>query len=926
MNPFYSKKRVEQLNKKELAENGVLLSNVIPSYSSSEKLQMRSRAFICILRGLLVFFASFGTVGALVSAFGLNYYYIPVIGTLLLLAMFTAFLYYNRVTFYAGYFVLFLLFTVSIFASYWYVNSGFQAFTNTVYEKYSDYFHLLTLREATEFITNRTLTISVTMVFVGFFLCILLNITISGYMNLVETFLFTFPLLQIALYIDAKPALPYLAMLLSVYITVGLLGRSGHYQTPSIKLADQAFHHMRKKNRQVHSYISDGKSMLTTGLYSIIFSGLFLVLTFGLFYSDFGSATTQNQLKNTTDEYVKSFVQSGFSSLFNRYDSTGGLNHGQLGGVGSVRPDYQTDLTVSFVPYSYESIYLKGFVGTYYTTNRFLPLEQDPRYLSYIAGGGNAEESEGAAYAENSAEDSEGAAHAENSAEDSEGTAYAENSAEDSEGAAYAENSSDAPDADYWEQLNFAEIIPFPGFAETLPGTGTYAKMYIQNIDADNQCYYMPYDAFQYTDMTTRTFSTSFEAGHDSAGTEDIITAFHTGSQVATDVSEDSYLSTYEILYEPYNPLLVYPKNEQITSDYASYVYNTYLQVPESIKEELLRFWEESDLPDYSLLQDSSLSDAQRQQIRLNIAGTLKSFYIHNFEYTMAPGATPRNQDTILYFLQTQKRGYCAHFASASVMLLRSVGIPARYVEGYMIPMSSVNDGTLLQTDTSEWYLGKNELSETAVVSVNITDAQAHAWVEIYIDDYGWIPFEFTPPSDDSEMTTGFDFMSLLSGLVLTGNGAPGEESNATEFNLDLQNLNFQFSFLNSFGFLFWPLLILLAVVGLTFTMFQLRHKIRLLHRCKKAERKQNYNDALMLRYQYFYLLYCKNNKKEQAYTPREIFPALAHILPECDCHEKMQNLLYAACFSQEITTRDEYNKFCQYLKNCRKACARSRQ
>lgn len=859
MNPFYSRKRMEQLNQKELTENGVLLANIIPSYSTSEKLQMRSRAFICILRGLLVFFASFGTVGALVSAFGLSYYYVPVIITLLLLAMFTAFLYYNRVTFYVGYFVLFLLFTISIFASYWYVNSGFQAFTNTVYEKYSDYFHLLTLREATEFITNRTLTISVTMVFVGFFLCILLNITISGYMNLLETFLFTFPLLQIALYIDAKPALPYLAMLLSVYITVGLLGRSGHYQTPSIKLADQTFHHIRKKKRQVHSYISDGKSMLTTGIYSIVFSSLFLILTFGLFYSDFGSATTQNQLKNTTDEYVKSFVQSGFSSLLNRYDSTGGLNHGQLGGVGSVRPDYQTDLTVSFVPYSYESIYLKGFVGTYYATNRFLPFEEDPRYLSYIAGEGYAD-----------------------------------------------------------------EIIQFPGFAEILPGTGTYAKMYIQNIDADNQCYYMPYDAFQYTDMTSQTFSTTFEKEHDLTGTEDIITAFQMGAQVASDVSEDSYLSTYEILYEPYNPLLVYPENEQITPAYSSYVYDTYLQVPESMKEELLRFWEESDLPDYSLLQDSSLSGAQQQQLRLNIAGTLKSFYIHNFEYTMAPGATPRNQDTILYFLQTQKRGYCAHFASASVMLLRSVGIPARYVEGYMIPMSSVNDGTLLQTDISEWYSGINELSETGVVSVDVTDAQAHAWVEIYIDGYGWIPFEFTPPSDDTEMTTGFDFMSLLSGLVLTGNNAPTEDTNATEFNLDLQNLNYQFSFLNSFGFLLWPLVILLTVVGLTFTLFQLRHKIRWWLRCRKALRTQKYNDALMLQYQYFYQFYCRRSKKQQAYTPREIFPVLAHILPECDCHEQMQKLLYTACFSREITTREEYNKFCQYLKNCRKAYTKS--
>ena len=60
------------------------------------------------------------------------------------------------------------------------------------------------------------------------------------------------------------------------------------------------------------------------------------------------------------------------------------------------------------------------------------------------------------------------------------------------------------------------------------------------------------------------------------------------------------------------------------------------------------------------------------------------------------------------------------HFASAAALLLRLVGIPTRYVAGYVadIPAS-----------------GK----------ANVPDSNAHAWVEVYLDGYGWEPVEVTP-------------------------------------------------------------------------------------------------------------------------------------------------------------------------------------
>ena len=75
------------------------------------------------------------------------------------------------------------------------------------------------------------------------------------------------------------------------------------------------------------------------------------------------------------------------------------------------------------------------------------------------------------------------------------------------------------------------------------------------------------------------------------------------------------------------------------------------------------------------------------------------------------------------YFLNESGRGYCVHYASAGVLMMRYFGVPARYVTGYLtkVPAS-----------------GK----------VEVLDSDAHAWVEIYLDGYGWYPVEMTPPAE----------------------------------------------------------------------------------------------------------------------------------------------------------------------------------
>ena len=97
--------------------------------------------------------------------------------------------------------------------------------------------------------------------------------------------------------------------------------------------------------------------------------------------------------------------------------------------------------------------------------------------------------------------------------------------------------------------------------------------------------------------------------------------------------------------------------------------------------------------------------------------------------YTLTPPALPEGRDFVEFFLLESHQGYCVHFASAAAALLRTMGIPARYAEGYAVPAGEEG-----------W--------------VDVPDYNAHAWVEIYLGGMGWIPVEVTPAGPDAPAAT----------------------------------------------------------------------------------------------------------------------------------------------------------------------------
>ena len=83
----------------------------------------------------------------------------------------------------------------------------------------------------------------------------------------------------------------------------------------------------------------------------------------------------------------------------------------------------------------------------------------------------------------------------------------------------------------------------------------------------------------------------------------------------------------------------------------------------------------------------------------------------------------------------------------SAVILLRSVNIPARYVEGYRIPADRIAAADTVNT-VNTLQQNKSIITESVV---DVKSSDAHAWVEAYLDGYGWITVDVTPSSQNEE-------------------------------------------------------------------------------------------------------------------------------------------------------------------------------
>jgi len=104
-------------------------------------------------------------------------------------------------------------------------------------------------------------------------------------------------------------------------------------------------------------------------------------------------------------------------------------------------------------------------------------------------------------------------------------------------------------------------------------------------------------------------------------------------------------------------------------------------------------------------------------------AERIASFVRNSAQYDLeTPRMPSKSGDFAKWFLENSDTGYCVHFATSTAVLLQAVGIPARYVTGYM---TSVKAGEVTEVKAKE----------------------SHAWVEYWLPGFGWTVLEATPPA-----------------------------------------------------------------------------------------------------------------------------------------------------------------------------------
>jgi hypothetical protein len=104
-----------------------------------------------------------------------------------------------------------------------------------------------------------------------------------------------------------------------------------------------------------------------------------------------------------------------------------------------------------------------------------------------------------------------------------------------------------------------------------------------------------------------------------------------------------------------------------------------------------------------------------------DIEAYLRGHYGYTLDLSGEPPADP-----LAYFLFQRRAGHCEYFATAMTVMLRSLGVPARYINGFLPgDYNSVGGDYIIRA------------------------SDAHSWVEAFFPGYGWLTFDPTPPSDE---------------------------------------------------------------------------------------------------------------------------------------------------------------------------------
>lgn len=185
-----------------------------------------------------------------------------------------------------------------------------------------------------------------------------------------------------------------------------------------------------------------------------------------------------------------------------------------------------------------------------------------------------------------------------------------------------------------------------------------------------------------------------------------------------------------------------------------TYVYRTCLKVPYGTQRDLI---DSGVLPDWYL----DLYHGYTEMSDVEKVRRVTEFVSHLHPYDRDTEYPPEDVDFVAWFVSDAETGICVHYATTTMVLLRMIGVPARYVRGY-VDNNSYNDGESI-----------------------VTAEQAHAWFEFFIPEYGWVMGDSTPGCASDASYYGINALVSVYPEIenpdLANNNDPTEPSQSSE-------------------------------------------------------------------------------------------------------------------------------------------------
>ncbi len=205
------------------------------------------------------------------------------------------------------------------------------------------------------------------------------------------------------------------------------------------------------------------------------------------------------------------------------------------------------------------------------------------------------------------------------------------------------------------------------------------------------------------------------------------------------------------------------PNIEQLReagTDYPEWVTTKYLQLPE-------------DLP--QSIRDLAREVTAQAETPYDKASAITRYLRENLEYASTVPEPPLDADPVEWILFSHRKAYCVYYATAEVLMLRSLGIPARMSVGFA-----------QGTGTSGGEAFAEAVEGIEVNTFTVRKNNAHAWPEVYFPGIGWVEFEPTGNQAPLDRPLALRESSPASGLIVPNNLIPELEQ---EFQGD-QNLS----------------------------------------------------------------------------------------------------------------------------------------